>query len=122
MKFIELHCLAGTRLVVYALLALAQFPSAQGSRGPGYGGTLRVELHDAVISLDPREWKAGAMEAATDEKMGRLGIRPACRSGQLREISAATGDGVVSRCGIQAVGVYAAAGSEVFRRHVAECS
>jgi len=72
MRFIELRCLAGTRLVVFALLALAQFPSAQGSRGPGYGGTLRVELHDAVISLDPREWKAGAMESAADEKMGAL--------------------------------------------------
>jgi len=33
---------------------------------------LRVELHDAVISLDPREWKAGAMESAADEKMGAL--------------------------------------------------
>src|SRR6266404_4996865 len=72
MRFIELRCLAGTRLVVFALLALAQFPSAQGSRGPGYGGTLRVELHDAVISLDPREWKPGAMESAADEKMGAL--------------------------------------------------
>src|SRR5258707_15808556 len=72
MRFSELRCLAGTRLVVFALLALAQFPSAQGSRGPGYGGTLRVELHDAGISLDPREWKAGAMESAADEKMGAL--------------------------------------------------
>lgn len=37
-----------------------------------YGGILRVELPTASVSLDPREWKAGAMESATDEKMGAL--------------------------------------------------
>jgi peptide/nickel transport system substrate-binding protein len=37
-----------------------------------YGGILRVELPTASVSLDPREWKAGAMESAMDEKMGAL--------------------------------------------------
>src|SRR5713226_8981535 len=72
MRFIELHWLVGTRLFVIALFALALYPSARGSRGPEYGGTLRVELHAATVSLDPREWKPGTMESATDEKMGVL--------------------------------------------------
>jgi hypothetical protein len=55
-----------------ALLALALLPSARGSRWPQYGGTLRVELRAQSVSLDPREWKAGALESATDEKMGAL--------------------------------------------------
>jgi len=37
-----------------------------------YGGTLRVELRAASVSLDPREWRAGSTESATDEKMGAL--------------------------------------------------
>jgi peptide/nickel transport system substrate-binding protein len=37
-----------------------------------YGGILRVELPTASVSLDPREWKAGAVESATSEKMGAL--------------------------------------------------
>jgi peptide/nickel transport system substrate-binding protein len=37
-----------------------------------YGGILRVELPTALVSLDPREWKVGAVESATDEKMGAL--------------------------------------------------
>ena len=72
MRFIELHWLVGTRLFVIALFALALYPSARGSRGPEYGGTLRVELHAATVSLDPREWKAGTLESATNEKMGAL--------------------------------------------------
>jgi peptide/nickel transport system substrate-binding protein len=37
-----------------------------------YGGILRVELPTALVSLDPREWKVGAVESATGEKMGAL--------------------------------------------------
>jgi peptide/nickel transport system substrate-binding protein len=47
-------------------------PSARASRWPHYGGTLKVELRSAVVSLDPREWKAGSAEFAADEKMGAL--------------------------------------------------
>ena len=39
---------------------------------PRYGGTLRVEMRAASVSLDPREWKAGSLEAATDEKLAAL--------------------------------------------------
>jgi hypothetical protein len=31
-----------------------------------------VELRAAAVSLDPREWKMGTMESATDEKLGAL--------------------------------------------------
>ncbi len=72
MRFIESLWPARTRLAVFVMLALALLPSARGSRWPEYGGTLRVELRAASVSLDPREWKAGAMESATDEKMGAL--------------------------------------------------
>src|SRR6267143_2234574 len=72
MRFIESLWLVRTRLAVFCMLALALLPSARGSRWPQYGGTLRVELRAASVSLDPREWKAGAMESATDEKMGAL--------------------------------------------------
>jgi peptide/nickel transport system substrate-binding protein len=37
-----------------------------------YGGILRVELPTTSVSLDPREWKVGAVESARDEKMGAL--------------------------------------------------
>jgi peptide/nickel transport system substrate-binding protein len=72
MRFIESLWPARTRLAVFGMLGLALLPSARGSRWPQYGGTLRVELRAASVSLDPREWKAGAMESATDEKMGAL--------------------------------------------------
>jgi hypothetical protein len=45
---------------------------ARASKSPHYGGTLRVEMRAASVSLDPREWKAGAVESTTDEKMGAL--------------------------------------------------
>ena len=72
MRFIESLWHVRTRLVVFGMLGLALLPTAQGSRWPEYGGTLRVELRAASVSLDPREWKAGTMESATDEKMGAL--------------------------------------------------
>jgi ABC-type transport system substrate-binding protein len=46
--------------------------SAGASTRPGYGGTLRVELRAASLTLDPREWKMGAVESATNEKMAAL--------------------------------------------------
>jgi peptide/nickel transport system substrate-binding protein len=39
---------------------------------PRYGGTLRVEVHAASMSLDPREWQAGSLESATNQKMAEL--------------------------------------------------
>ena len=61
-------------LVVISLLSCLTILSGRvySSDRPRYGGTLRVELRAASVSLDPREWKAGAMESATDEKLGAL--------------------------------------------------
>jgi len=69
MRLIESRWLA----VASLLSCLALFPTgAQSTVQPRYGGTLRVELHAASVSLDPREWKAGTVEFATNEKMGAL--------------------------------------------------
>jgi peptide/nickel transport system substrate-binding protein len=72
MRFIESLWPAQTKRVVIGVLALVLLPSAQGSKWPQYGGNLRVELRAAAVSLDPREWKAGALDSATDEKLGAL--------------------------------------------------
>src|SRR5271168_2717851 len=39
---------------------------------PRSGGTLRVELYTASVSLDPREWQAGSLDSAANEKMAGL--------------------------------------------------
>ena len=72
MKSIESHWLARTKLAVMVLLVLALPPSARAYRWPQYGGTLRVELHALTISLDPREWRIGTPEFATNEKFAAL--------------------------------------------------
>jgi peptide/nickel transport system substrate-binding protein len=72
MKFIESRWLAGTRLLVVALLVSSLSPGALGTQWPKYGGTLRVDLHAQTVSLDPREWRVGAPESATNEKMAAL--------------------------------------------------
>jgi hypothetical protein len=66
MKPIGLRLLAGISVV---LVLAAQ---ASASTSPRYGGNLRVELQAGKISLDPREWKTGSLEAARDEKMAAL--------------------------------------------------
>ena len=65
------------RLTYFRLLALsnallAAAATAGGAVSPRYGGTLRIELHAASISLDPREWQAGSLEAAANEKLAAL--------------------------------------------------
>jgi ABC-type transport system substrate-binding protein len=51
---------------------LCASPSATASARPRYGGVLRVELHTATVSLDPRTWRVGSLEAATNEKLASL--------------------------------------------------
>jgi ABC-type transport system substrate-binding protein len=63
---------ARSRPAFFAALALVLLPSAQASRWPHYGGTLKVELRSTTVSLDPRDWKPGSAESATDEKLGAL--------------------------------------------------
>jgi peptide/nickel transport system substrate-binding protein len=72
MRSIELLWLAGTRLLAAVLLAVALLPGVLAARWPKYGGTLRIELRAGKISLDPREWKVGTAEFATNEKLGAL--------------------------------------------------
>jgi hypothetical protein len=58
-------------LALVSALAFS-IPSAVSSTNPKYGGTLRVELRETSISLDPREWKVGTLDYATGEKLGAL--------------------------------------------------
>jgi ABC-type transport system substrate-binding protein len=61
------------KLSALAMLISAITVSApEGAERQRYGGILRVELRAASVSLDPREWKIGTMESATDEKLGAL--------------------------------------------------
>lgn len=72
MRFIGSLYHARIKSAVFAALALVLLPFARASRWPQYGGTLRVELRAAAVSLDPRQWKAGSAELATNEKLGAL--------------------------------------------------
>ncbi len=71
MRSIGLLPFAAISLVLVGDCVLSEQALHAASR-PRYGGTLRVELHTQKVSLDPREWKAGTGEFATDEKMRAL--------------------------------------------------
>ena len=45
---------------------------AHSATSPRHGGMLRVELRAAAVSLDPREWRVGTLESATNEKLRAL--------------------------------------------------
>jgi len=66
MKFIGLRSLA------LISVFLSWHSCAGASTRPRYGGTLRVELHAATVSLDPRQWELGSAEFATNVKLGEL--------------------------------------------------
>ena len=56
-----------------ALISIFVFATAaSGSTKPRYGGTLRVEFLAQTISIDPRGWKAGSREFATNERLAAL--------------------------------------------------
>jgi peptide/nickel transport system substrate-binding protein len=59
-----------------AFLALLAPACLLASRHPKYGGTLRVELQVAKVSLDPREWKPGSVATAENEKLAALVYDP----------------------------------------------
>jgi len=71
MKFIRLRWLAGISAAVVVLM-LAMCGPIGATKHPRYGGTLRVQLHVANLSLDPREWKPGSVAAADSERLGSL--------------------------------------------------
>jgi peptide/nickel transport system substrate-binding protein len=73
MRFIALRRIAAISWLCLCLCARFVAPSAEaGAARPRYGGTLRVELHTASVSLDPRTWRIGSLEAAADEKLAAL--------------------------------------------------
>ena len=59
-------------LLVQSSALLAMPGSARAAGSPRYGGTLRIEMHVSNVSLDPREWQAGSLETAADEKLATL--------------------------------------------------
>src|SRR5262249_34989657 len=63
---------ATTNLAWLTALCAALVTGAFAAKHPRYGGTLRVELRDSAISFDPRTWKAGSLEVATNEKVAAL--------------------------------------------------
>jgi ABC-type transport system substrate-binding protein len=73
MRFIVSRWPAATKLTSFVLLVcFALEPHAAATKHPRYGGTLRVELREAAISLDPRAWKPGMLESAANEKIASL--------------------------------------------------
>jgi ABC-type transport system substrate-binding protein len=71
MRSIELRLCVATSLL--CIVPSLSWPSAAiAATEPKYGGTLRVELRAASVNLDPRQWKAGSLEYATDEKLAAL--------------------------------------------------
>jgi peptide/nickel transport system substrate-binding protein len=72
MRSIGLRWLAGSRQLA-ALLSLFAFASAAfASAKPRYGGVLRVELLASSATLDPRAWKPGSRDFATNERLAAL--------------------------------------------------
>ena len=70
MRFIESRLFAAISFLLVAPHFLGA-PAAAATH-PRRGGTLRVELHAASISLDPREWQVGSLDSAADEKLAAL--------------------------------------------------
>ena len=71
MRSIELRLFAAISfLLVFMRLVLAS--PLHAAAHPKYGGTLRVELNAASVSLDPRAWQSGELEFATNEKLAAL--------------------------------------------------
>lgn len=60
------------RALVLFILCLLAPTFLFATKHPKYGGTLRLELQSARISLDPREWKSGSASTATNEKIAVL--------------------------------------------------
>jgi peptide/nickel transport system substrate-binding protein len=71
MRFIELRLFAAISCLSVATQLFLASPVPAATH-PRYGGTLRVEVHAAAISFDPREWQVGSLDAAADEKMAAL--------------------------------------------------
>ena len=71
MRSIESRLSAAISFLSLAAHLVLSSPTLAATR-PRYGGTLRIELHAANVSLDPREWRPGSFESATNEKLAEL--------------------------------------------------
>ena len=60
------------RFLVLGSVLLASAAIAPAAEKPRYGGTLRVELSAASVSLDPRAWRVGSLDSAANEKLAAL--------------------------------------------------
>ena len=60
------------RFLALGSVLLASAATAPAAENPRYGGTLRVELSAASVSLDPRTWQVGSLDSAANEKMAAL--------------------------------------------------
>jgi peptide/nickel transport system substrate-binding protein len=69
MRSTKSHWPAATSLALLVLLLAAPAPA---TKHPKSGGTLRVELSAATVSLDPRAWKPGSVSSAENEKLAAL--------------------------------------------------
>ncbi|HKN25863.1 MAG TPA: ABC transporter substrate-binding protein [Candidatus Acidoferrum sp.] len=69
MRFTKSLLLAAISASVFALLASLPMLA---TKHPKYGGTLRLELQIAKVSLDPREWKTGSVAAAENARLAAL--------------------------------------------------
>lgn len=69
MRFTKSLSLAAISAAVFAVLVPA---STRATGHPKYGGTLRVELSIASVSLDPRAWNPNSVAAAANEKLAAL--------------------------------------------------
>ena len=71
MRYTESRLSAAISFLLLATHLVWTSPAPAATR-PRYGGTLRVEMHTVNVSFDPREWQAGALEAAGNEKLAEL--------------------------------------------------
>jgi peptide/nickel transport system substrate-binding protein len=60
------------RVLCSSVAALSFVAVAEPAARPQYGGVLRVELRAVSFTLNPRRWKAGSADYATNERLAAL--------------------------------------------------
>jgi ABC-type transport system substrate-binding protein len=64
--------LINSQLLVLGSALLIAATACPAATNPRYGGTLRVEVHAARASFDPREWQVGSLDSALNERLASL--------------------------------------------------
>jgi len=72
MRFIELRWRAGCKRLVVLATVLLFVCNVQATTKPRAGGVLRVEFLANSVTLDPRAWKPGSRDFATNERLASL--------------------------------------------------